>query len=206
MTTTSPVTATVRKPSSAETPRVAEVLARAFQDDDPVFTWWIPDADRRRATLPPFFELFVETFLPHDLIYVDADTSGTVVWGPPSNPLGISDEEAFGARVEQIVAEIDLPRVFEITTALGEQHPSEPHYYLQWAAVVPERQGRGIGSALLAPVLERCDREGTPAYTEATSLQNRRLYERHGFAFVSEVAPAGGPPLYRMWREPVARS
>jgi GNAT superfamily N-acetyltransferase len=205
MTATSRVAVPVRKPRSAETPRIAEVLASAFQDDDPVFTWWIPDADRRRATLRPFFELFVGTFLAHDLVYVDADTTGTVVWGPPSNPLGIEDEDAFGAQLERVVAGIDLPRVFEITTTLAEQHPTDPHFYLQWAAVLPQRQGRGIGSALLAPVLERCDREGMPAYTEATSLRNRRLYERNGFTFVSELAPAGGPPLYRMWREPAAR-
>jgi GNAT superfamily N-acetyltransferase len=189
MTAATPIPAQVR-PVSTETTGLADVLARAFHDD-PVFTWWIPDADRRRDTLPPFFE-----------VYVDADTTGTVVWGPPSNPMGIEDEEAFGARVEEIVAGIDLPRVFEIITVLAEQHPSAPHYYLQWAAVLPEQQGRGIGSALLEPVLQRCDREGMPAYTEATSLQNRRLYERHGFTFVNELGPAGGPPLYRMWREP----
>jgi ribosomal protein S18 acetylase RimI-like enzyme len=193
------------RPATTATVGLPDVLARAFQDD-PVFIWWIPDAGRRRATLPAFFDLFVETFLVHDLIYVaaDATTTGTAVWGPPSNPSGIEDEDAFVAGVERSVAEIDLPRVFEIVSALADQHPTEPHYYLQWAAVRPDRQGRGIGSALLAPVLERCDREGVPAYTEATSLQNRRLYERHGFAFIGEVAAAGGPPLYRMWRLPAA--
>ena len=50
----------------------------------------------------------------------------------------------------------------------------------RWGA---ERQGLGSGSALLMPVLQRCDREGIPVYTEATSLRNRRLYERHGFSF-----------------------
>jgi ribosomal protein S18 acetylase RimI-like enzyme len=202
MTAATPIPAQVR-PVSAETSGLADVLARAFHDD-PVFTWWIPDADRRRDTLPPFFELFVETFVVHGLVYVDADTTGTAVWGPPSNPMGIEDEDAFGARMEEIVPAIDLPRVFEITTVLAEHHPTAPHFYLQWAAVLPEQQGRGIGSALLEPVLQRCDREGMPAYTEATSLHNRRLYERHGFTFLNELAPAGGPPLYRMWREPAA--
>lgn len=202
MTAATPIPAQVR-PVSVETSGLADVLARAFQED-PVFTWWISDADRRRVTLPPFFELFVETFVVHGLVYADTDTTGTVVWGPPSNPMGIEDEEAFGARVEEIVAGVDLPRVFEIITVLAEQHPSAPHFYLQWAAVLPEQQGRGIGSALLEPVLQRCDREGVPAYTEATSLQNRRLYERHGFTFINEIGPAGGPPLYRMWREPAS--
>lgn len=193
----------VRKATAREVAGLAVVAAKAFFED-PVFTWWIPDADRRRATLPPFFELFLEAFLVHGEVHLDGDAAGVVAWGPPANPMGIEDQEEFGRRIEELVADVDLPRLYEIVTAQEEHHPSEPHYYLQWAAVVPDRQGEGIGSALLGPVLQRCDRDGIPAYTEATNLRNRRLYERHGFTFVGEIAPAGGPALYRMWRDPAS--
>jgi GNAT superfamily N-acetyltransferase len=199
--TTSVIQHRVGKAGRGDVDRLKTALARAFHED-PVFTWWIPDAERRRATLPPFFALSLEAFGVHDEIYVDGEKTGAAVWGPPANPLGIEDEQEFGRRVEAIVADVDLPRVYEIITTLEAHHPREPHYYLQWAGVVPERQGLGTGSALLLPVLQRCDREGLPAYTEATSLRNRRLYERHGFSFVGEVAPASGPSLWRMWREP----
>jgi hypothetical protein len=43
----------------------------------------------------------------------------------------------------------------------------------------------------MAPVLERCDREGMRAL-DATSQRNRRLYERHGFAAEEPFAPPGG--------------
>jgi hypothetical protein len=52
-------------------------------------------------------------------------------------------------------------------------------------------------------VLERCDREATGAYREASSERNRALYERHGFELVEAVRlPRGGPPMWTMWREP----
>lgn len=55
----------------------------------------------------------------------------------------------------------------------------------------------------MAPVLERCDREGLPAYLEASSARNRALYLRHGFEVVEEVhLPADGPPVWLMWRNP----
>jgi hypothetical protein len=56
----------------------------------------------------------------------------------------------------------------------------------------------------MAPVLERCDRDGTPAYLNATSPRNRALYERHGFRTVNELRTSDCPPLWAMWREPAS--
>ncbi|MFK0288367.1 GNAT family N-acetyltransferase [Streptomyces sp. NPDC090499] len=56
------------------------------------------------------------------------------------------------------------------------------HFYL-----APHAQGRGIGSAVLRELLERCDRDGVPVRLNV--LQGsaaRRLYERHGFLVESE--------------------
>ena len=64
-------------------------------------------------------------------------------------------------------------------------------------------QGRvGRDAAVLAPVLQRADRAGHPAYLEATSPRNKALYERHGFRTATPFAVAGGPPLWPMWRDP----
>ncbi|MFE4644295.1 GNAT family N-acetyltransferase, partial [Streptomyces sp. NPDC056730] len=64
-------------------------------------------------------------------------------------------------------------------------------------------QGRGLGRALIEPVLERCDREGLPAYLEASSERSRRLYERLGFTFTgTTVDLPDGPHMWPMWREP----
>ena len=77
-------------------------------------------------------------------------------------------------------------------------------YYLNLLGVDPAHHGRGFGSALLAATLRRCDAESSPAYLEATSPRNRRLYARHGFEVVGEIALLDGPSLWRMWREPRA--
>jgi hypothetical protein len=45
-------------------------------------------------------------------------------------------------------------------------------------------------------------RHGVPAYLEATSEHNRRLYARHGFEVVGELSADGSPSLWLMWREP----
>jgi ribosomal protein S18 acetylase RimI-like enzyme len=83
-------------------------------------------------------------------------------------------------------------------------HPSTPeHHYLSVLAIDPSRQGQGLGSELLAPVLARCDRDRVPAYLESSNERNRPFYRRHGFEVVGVYrVPNGGPSVARMWRDP----
>jgi ribosomal protein S18 acetylase RimI-like enzyme len=96
------------------------------------------------------------------------------------------------------------PRLVRLLAKMDSMHPREPeHWYLPFIGVDPDWQGRGIGTALLSPVLERCDRDGLPAYLEASTERNRACYERNGFEVVEEYRVADdGPPGWRMWREP----
>lgn len=85
------------------------------------------------------------------------------------------------------------------------RHIRESHYYFPYIGVAPRAQGKGLGSRLMRPTLERCDREGLPAYLEATNDRNTALYERLGFQLESELSFAGSPPLRLMVRPPHAQ-
>ncbi len=197
--TPGPAGVLVKQASSSDVPAIAEILADAFQDDR-VFAWCIPDEGRRSATLPAFFELFAGAIAQSGEPYLA--TGGAALWVPPGRPAVPSErEQEFGTAMEAIMAE-DAERTFRIMAVLDENHPKEHHYYLPFLGVRRTDQGQGIGSALLRAVLRRCDAQGIPAYLEATSEANRRLYERHGFVAKDELSVGGCPPLYPMWREP----
>ena len=147
------------------------------------------------------FSLFAEAFLPHGEVRVTGDGIGAALWLPPGAELSESETEAFGGAVAEVLGP-DAERAFELMAVMEEHHPHEPCYYLQLVGVVPEHQGWGLGAALMQPVLAQCDREGVPAYLEATTRASLRLYERLGFEVIGEFAPAGGPSLWPMWRHP----
>jgi GNAT superfamily N-acetyltransferase len=93
-------------------------------------------------------------------------------------------------------------RLYEILGLMGDKHPVAPHHYLFLLGTRPAAQGRGLGSSLMAPVLQACDRDGVPAYLEATSERNKQLYTRHGFEVTDEIALPDGPTMWPMWRSP----
>jgi GNAT superfamily N-acetyltransferase len=99
-----------------------------------------------------------------------------------------------------------VPRAVGCLELLERKHPQGPHYYLFALGVEPSMQGRGIDGRLMEPILDRCDREGVPAYLESTNERNLPLDERHGFRILEEVAlPETGPTVCRMWRDPHER-
>jgi ribosomal protein S18 acetylase RimI-like enzyme len=98
----------------------------------------------------------------------------------------------------------DFPRTFELFELFDANHPQDPHYYLQFIGVRPERWGAGIGSALLRAMLDRCDFEGAAAYLEADE-RSKLLYKKYGFEAIAKLRLPEGPNVWPMWRAPAAR-
>lgn len=185
-----------RKATRERLPAIAETLALSFYDD-PLMMWCIPEGPRRREILPDLFGAIGDSYLSGDEVYELQDAVSVAVWAPP----GAEDDEESGERVGEIMAE-NADRAFELMGLMAEKHPVEPHYYLFLLGTTPERQGQGLGSTLMKPVLDKCDRDGVPAYLEATSEANKRLYLRHGFEVTDEIQVPDGPTLWCMWRTP----
>jgi GNAT superfamily N-acetyltransferase len=204
MTTVAPSRPGARKATPSDTGAVSSALAAAFHDD-PVFGWIWPDEAGRGNAARAFFDVVVDALAVHDDTWTtSAGITGAALWVPHGSP-PMSDE-----RAEQFVGELvaiagpRADRALALVAAMDEQHPQAPHEYLWFLGVVPAAQGRGVGSALIAPVIDRADREGHPAYLEATSARSKVLYERHGFVAGAPFSAADGPPLWPMWRAPGA--
>jgi ribosomal protein S18 acetylase RimI-like enzyme len=199
------VTTVFRRASRADVPAISRTLSRAFFTD-PVASWLLPDVSRRHAMLERFFHLALEKIhLQHQEVYVADDGVAAALWDPPGTwrPSPADLVRVFGGLIPFLGT--GLVRGFRVQTLLERKHPRRRHFYLATLGTDPDHQNHGIGSALLRHVLVRCDAEGIPAYLEASSEDNRRLYLRHGFA-ISEVIqlPGGGPPMWLMWRDPRA--
>ena len=97
-----------------------------------------------------------------------------------------------------------LTRGFALDRTLTSKHPAEPHYYLFSIATDPQFRGMAFGGQVLRPALERCDREGMPAFLENSKERNIPFYMAHGFEITEEVSEPipGCPPMWMMYRKP----
>jgi GNAT superfamily N-acetyltransferase len=190
----------VRPARRADFGPLAGVLARAFYDD-PVTAWFYPNAGRRLRNAQRFFAIRLRQLASQELIFTTADRSGAALWTRP----GRWREDTRQSLMLLPLLPALAPRLRSTTRAvrvLESHHPSELHYYLSVIGAEPKQQGGGIGSALLAPVLERCDRGAVPAFLECSKESNVRFYGQHGFVVTEEVDLPDGPRLWLMWREP----
>ncbi len=197
-----PAAPELRPATAQDIEHLASVLAEAFYDD-PVFGWLMPEDSKRHARLRRYFGIELRHYtLPRGHVWTTGDLAGAALNLPPGawrapTRVTMLEGSAFG---------VHLPRAARIGAAMEWNHMRrlrEPHYYVRDIGVHPDMQGRGLGGALMGPVLEQCDREGLPAYIEASSERSAALYERLGFQHIGELRVGGSPPLWLMLRAPV---
>ena len=78
--------------------------------------------------------------------------------------------------------------------AMERFHPSDPHWYLAFVGIEPTIQSRGIGQALLAPVLKIADQTNTLCYLETPFPRTHEFYARLGFVRHAEHHSFIGAP------------
>lgn len=98
-----------------------------------------------------------------------------------------------------------LPRAMKFLSVWEKRDPTESHWHLDPLAVLPERQGQGIGSQLMKRFCKQLDRIGAASYLETGTAKNVRFYERFGFSVTGE-APIYGVTTWLMWRPGNGRS
>ena len=187
---------------TTERERAIATVVAAFIAD-PVTRWAYPDARQYITSFPRIVEAFGGRAFDKGSAHSVSELTAVALWLPP----GVEpDGEAMGEIIAETVSEHLMEDLVGFAEKQSTMHPHEPHWYLPLIGVDPAYQGRGLGSALLSHAGAIADEAGLPAYLEATNLNNRRLYERHGFEVVNEIQYGSSPAMWGMRREPRTRS
>jgi ribosomal protein S18 acetylase RimI-like enzyme len=193
----------LRRASADDVQPLASMLARAFSDD-PVAAWSCGPDSLRPAVLRRFHGSRLKQLLVHEEVWTTADLTCAALWAPPGHVLTTPRQDIELMRCvlhPRLVWR--LPLITKGLLEVQRRHRSHPpHWYLAVLGTDPSAQGQGLGSAVLRPVLERCDADGVAAYLESSAERNIDFYARHGFRVTGELRLPRGPSVWPMWRDP----
>jgi ribosomal protein S18 acetylase RimI-like enzyme len=194
--------ARVRRGGDPDVDVVAAVLADAFTG----YTWdtWTVAADRHTERVTALHALFLRrVVVPYGdlwLVEDEGEPVGAAAWMRPDRPVPAHVWGTLSSRFQELAGD-RADAAGEAVRVCAPLRPEHPHFYLGTVGVRRDRQGQQLGTSLLQPGLEECDRIGAAAYVETSSTGNVRFYERAGFRVTGEVdVPGGGPHVWAMLR------
>lgn len=198
----------IRSATPADRSMLADSLASAFSQD-PLMSWIasVAGGPTLQQRLRHFMDAFLKINLakPDHLVFTSEDATGAAIWQAPDKWKVPPTElvRALPAMVRTFRHRV--PAMVGALNTIEKVHPKEPHYYLEVLGTRIDTQSKGVGSAVINAVLERCDEEGVPAYLESSNPRNVPFYARHGFETRQELHMGkddSGPLVTLMWREP----
>jgi ribosomal protein S18 acetylase RimI-like enzyme len=197
----------IRPMTGEDYEEVIAISARAFWYD-PLVDFFSRDMLHEYRLLPAVFKVYLRDLMrPHAELWIGENGGrprAVAGWLAPGRyPRPLLQEVG---RTVHSAAVLTRGRhrlkAFRLFLEVDRHHPQEPHWYLVLLATDPTVQGRGMGSALLAPILDRCDQDGTVAYTETQKESNVSWYARAGFAVTHEIRLPDTPTVWCLQREP----
>jgi predicted N-acetyltransferase YhbS len=189
---------------------VANLLVRAFFSST-LYTWVAAEEGERLKILAAIFQYRIRLWLEDgrevELALEDGQIVGSATWIGPA----AANPPAGGRAMDGVLAGLSPSAAkrwsqFQPVIETQEKNIPQPAWELAPIAVLPEKQGKKIGAALIYKKLALIDAAGLPCYLCTQDRINLTIYERFGFKKDGEILIAeGGPVSYAMKRERARR-
>lgn len=188
--------------ADSQIPAASATLARAFHDD-PLMIYAIPDAAERVRLLPDMYARMIRFGTLAGEVYVTAGAlDGVALWLPPNAKWTRENIEASGMHeTANLIGNDAYQRYREVVGRewnARERDMPGSCWYLFILGVEPKRQRRGLGRALMRPILERADSAHVACYLETENERNVAFYLKQGFELIVNGEEAGDSGV-RFW-------
>ena len=191
--------------------KAADIVSASFYDY-PMFALYFPDPKRRTRNLPWYFKNVLKCALRYGEVYTTPEISGVIFTLPPGHTK-ISTREyiqngffltpfRMGYRNYQQSQECEdfVAKTHE------DLMKNRPHIYLWGLAIDPGQKRKGIGTALMQPVLAKATAQKMPIYLETHDEKNVPYYQKFGFNLIKTTnLPKHELPIWCMVWEPAEK-
>jgi GNAT superfamily N-acetyltransferase len=177
----------VRRASASDRAGVIDTVVAAFATDPLVSGYFFPH--RFEEWAPLFFGYLFDIRIDDREVWVTDDLDSVAMWTRPGeSAFGKQQREALWEPIEACFDADTKRRFDEFGELMSSVKPAPPYWYLGVLGTRPDRQGVGLASAVVAPVLERADDDGLICCLETASEAALPLYARLGFTDRRDVS------------------
>lgn len=187
--------------TDSQVPAAGALLARAFHDD-PLMTYSIPDAAERVRLLPEVYARIIRFGTLAGEVHTTANFEGVALWMPPGATW--PREKIVASGMHEIAAVIGDAAYQRYRDVVGcewqarQRDMDNDCWYLFLLGVEPRLQRRGLGGALIGPVLARADAARVACYLETENERNVAFYKKQSFELIVNGEEAGSTGV-RFW-------
>ena len=192
----------VRRAVAGDRDAVLATVLAAFHDDP---AWDYLTAGERERVSPLFAGALFDSRVDRGWIWTADDCRAVALWEWRDAESVPHDDDAVWAAYREQAGEHAWHRLEAYEKALDAMRPAAPYWYLGVLATHPDVQGRGLATAVVAPVLEMADHDHLDCWLETSKTTNLGFYERRGFSMRLPVEVPDGPPTWWCRRAPAER-
>ena len=178
-----------------------DLLDQSFAGD-PTLGWYLfaerPGfAQRRRAYLQAYQRFHRANRMPTLAAWQAEQLVGACYFSLAGQHPSASSLQSIGQSIRQQCGADCLARLDQLIDAFDQQLSHSDNARIEFIAVAPGQQGRGIGSLLLSQTLQQLRQQGCQRVAlETGEPRNLALYRRHGFAQSGQLQLTGLQQYY----------
>jgi ribosomal protein S18 acetylase RimI-like enzyme len=192
---------------TVDAPAIRGVLAEAYASD-PLLCWIFAEEQNRTDAIAAWLGPFVEDYLGSGQVDVvsDQDEIAGPLWRMPGDRIEYPPLPSIAGLLAALIGARGAGNVAGSLHSIAGLTPEDSHAYLNFLAVRPALQGRGLGRTVIAPGIAKADSLEVGVHLESANPRNLPFYESFGFEVRDQIVLApDGPKLWAMWRDPARR-
>ncbi len=184
----------IRETTTKDMVTVAKTMADSFEHD-PLYSYFIKDYEQRKRFLREFMRFRLLFGMKKGITHIYDDASGVAVWIPPHIKMRPIYLALYGGLIALLKCKrVERERLMSYVRYVDkviDRNVKGDYWHLAPLCVSPDKQGKGLGSALLAKGLATKGIRELPCLVATQTLSNKAFYESNGFVTVDQTFVPG---------------
>jgi ribosomal protein S18 acetylase RimI-like enzyme len=171
----------MRRANIMDKTHVIQILSKSFSDNKSV-NYVVRQDQKREGRIKALMEYSFDVCHAFGEVWISDDNQACALLLFPDKKRTSIRTMLWDLKLALSVIGLDrVSAVLKRESMIKNHHPKESFAYLWFIGVNPSNQNRGIGSAFIKEVIDKCEKERRPIYLETSVERNLPFYKRFGF-------------------------